>query len=203
MQPNQIEQQSFQIILEELGQHSFSPLELSIVQRVIHATADFDFAQTLIFSEQAIDRGVAAIQSGCPVVCDVQMIVAGINAKRLERFGGRLICKINSPEVIEEASRRQATRAEIAMRWLKNLLPEAVVVVGNAPTALLEILRLHAEEDICPLLVIGVPVGFVNAAESKQALAQSSLTYITNSGRKGGSTVAVAIFNALLRLAEG
>ncbi len=203
MKPEDIESESFRIILSELGLHSFSQTELPIVQRVIHATADFDYAKTLCFSPNAIVAGVNALGSGCSVFCDVQMIVAGMSQSRLERLGGQVMCRVNAPEVVEESRVTGKTRSEIAMRQFGPALNGSIVAIGNAPTALLELIRLYKEEGIKPALIIGVPVGFVNAAESKQSLSETSLEYITSTGRKGGSTVAVAILNALLRLSGG
>jgi precorrin-8X/cobalt-precorrin-8 methylmutase len=203
MKPAEIEQESFRIILAELGIHTFPAAELAIVQRVIHATADFDYASLLRFSAEAIPNGIRALQTGCQLVSDVQMIATGVNQLRLAKFGCRIRCLVNDPQVAGIAQEQGKTRSEIAMHQFGATLNGAIVAIGNAPTALLELLRLCAAEDIRPALVVGVPVGFVNAVESKQALSQTSLPYITTNGRKGGSTVAVAILNALLRLAEG
>jgi len=203
MKPEEIEQESFRIILEEMGGHSFSTAELPIVQRVIHATADFEYARLLQFSPHAIESGVQALRAGCMVISDVQMIAAGISKPRLAKFGGEVRCLVSDPKVSTIARQTGKTRSETAMRQFGELLSGAVVAIGNAPTALFEVLRLCEEEGIQPALVVGVPVGFVNAVESKQALALSSLNFITTTGRKGGSTVTVAILNALLRLAGG
>jgi precorrin-8X/cobalt-precorrin-8 methylmutase len=200
MKPEDIESESFRIILSELGPHNFSVMELPIVQRVIHATADFDYARIMRFSPNAITAGVNALRSGCDVYSDVQMIAAGVNQSRLERLGGQVTCRVNAPEVVEESRATGKTRSEIAMRQFGESLNGSIVAIGNAPTALFEIIRLYKEEGISPALVIGVPVGFVNAAESKLALTETALEYITSAGRKGGSTVAVSILNALLRL---
>jgi precorrin-8X/cobalt-precorrin-8 methylmutase len=202
MKPEEIEQESFRIILNELGPHSFSAAELAVVQRVIHAMADFDFARSLRFSPHAIEEGTAALCSGCLLVSDVQMIVAGVNHARLERLGCAVQCLVHDPQVVDLTRQSGKTRSEVAMQQFGRRLDGAVVAIGNAPTALFEVIRLFQEEDIQPALVIGVPVGFVNALESKQALTQTSINFITALGRKGGSTVAVAILNALLRLAE-
>lgn len=203
MKPAEIEQESFRIILAELGTHTFPAAELAIVQRVIHATADFEYANLLQFSADAISNGIGALQGGCQLVSDVQMIVAGVNQPRLAKFGCRIRCLVDDPAVARIAQDQGKTRSEIAMQQFGAKLNGAIVAIGNAPTALLELLRMCAAEDIHPALVVGVPVGFVNAVESKQALMQTNLPYITTNGRKGGSTVAVAILNALLRLADG
>jgi precorrin-8X/cobalt-precorrin-8 methylmutase len=202
MKPEDIETESFRIILSELGSHNFSVMELRIVQRIIHATADFDYAKIMRFSPNAITAGVNALRSGCDVYSDVQMIAAGVNQSRLQYLGGQVMCRVNASEVAEESRVTGKTRSEIAIRQFGSILNGSIVAIGNAPTALFEIIRLYKEEGIKPALVIGVPVGFVNAAESKQALTNTSLEYITSTGRKGGSTVAVAILNALLRLTE-
>jgi precorrin-8X/cobalt-precorrin-8 methylmutase len=201
MKPEEIERESFRIILDELGPHAFSAAELAIVQRVIHATADFEFAHILRFSPGAIESGIQALRGGCKLISDVQMIAAGVSKPRLTPFGCQVHCLVDDSQVIELAKQTGKTRSEIAMQQLGPQLSGAIVAVGNAPTALFEVMRLFETERIQPALVVGVPVGFVNAAESKQALMQTSLNYITATGRKGGSTVAVAILNALVRLA--
>lgn len=201
MKPDEIERESFKTILAEMGPHSFSAFELPIVQRVIHATADFDYAHLLRFSPNAIENGIQALRSGCRLICDVRMIAAGVSRARLERLGCPVLCQVDDAQVAELARQSGGTRSEAAMRRFGADLSGAVVAIGNAPTALLEVLRLYETEAIRPALVVGVPVGFVNAAESKQLMTQSALDYITTDGRKGGSTVAVAILNALLRLA--
>jgi|YNPBryBLVA2012_1023415.scaffolds.fasta_scaffold00939_6 precorrin-8X/cobalt-precorrin-8 methylmutase len=201
MRPDQIETESFRIILQELGAHSFSSQELPIVQRVIHATADFEYAQLLAFSPTAIQDGIRALRGGCRVLTDVQMAAVGISLVYLERFSCSVRCAIREPETLSLAHAEGVTRSTAAIRRMAGDIPGAIVAIGNAPTALFEALRLWKEEGLRPALVVGVPVGFVNAAESKAALQQSDLPHITVRGRKGGSTVAAAILNALLRLA--
>jgi precorrin-8X/cobalt-precorrin-8 methylmutase len=200
VKPEEIERESFRIILSEMGLHHFTEKELPIVQRVIHATADFEYAKILRFSSDAIRAGMTALRSGCSLFCDVQMIAAGVNQSRLESRGGNVFCRVNAPQIVEESRATGRTRSELAIRHFGSALNGSVVAIGNAPTALFEVIRLWKEECIKPALVIGVPVGFVNAAESKQALMETPLECITTTGRKGGSTVAVAILNALLRL---
>lgn len=201
MKPEEIERESFRIIREELGEQPFSAAELAVVLRVIHATADFDFCDLLRFSPAAIAEGIQSLRRGCRLVCDVQMIAAGVDRTRLQRFGCRVDCLVDAPDVETTARESDRTRAEVAMRSIGEGLSDAIVVAGNAPTALFEVIRLYETEQIKPALVVGVPVGFVNAAESKEALRRTTLNNITTCGRKGGSTVAVAIVNALLRLA--
>jgi precorrin-8X/cobalt-precorrin-8 methylmutase len=196
-----IEDESFRIIREEMGLHSFGELEEPIVVRVIHATADFDFVRILRFSPGAVKAGVAALRAGCPIVSDVRMIAVGVSAWRLDKVGSAVHCAIGDESVHARAQQEGTTRAVAAMRELAPQIDGGIVAIGNAPTALLEVIRLTREESVRPALVIGVPVGFVSAVESKDALAALDTPHITALGRKGGSTVAVATLNALLRLA--
>lgn len=201
MQPHDIERESFRIIQREMGAHEFNPQELQIVTRVIHATADFEYRHLLRFHPQAIASGIAALRRGAPIVVDVQMAQAGIGEGMVSFLGGRIVCDIRHPEVYEAAKTTGLTRSALAMRRNAAVIEGGIAVIGNAPTALLEVIRLIREEGAQPALVIGVPVGFVNAAESKAALEQLDTPHITTRGRKGGSTVAAAIVNALLRMA--
>lgn len=196
-----IEANSFGVIDAEVGPHSFSPAEWQIVRRVIHATADFEFREITTFHLQAVSAGIAALRRGAPIIADVQMIEAGLNRDRLGVFGCRIHNFIADPDVIAEAKSTGETRAVIAMRRAHALLDGGIAAIGNAPTALLEISRLVREEGIRPALVIGVPVGFVNAAESKEEILGLPIPAIVTRGRKGGSPIAVAIVHALLTLA--
>ena len=204
LEPQAIETESFRIIESEMGPHPFSPQEFRLVQRAIHATADFDFAKNLVFHPKAIESGVKALKAGCDLVVDVQMIQAGVSVTILQKLGkGQLICAISDPDVVRDAKAAGVTRAMMAMRKHVRSSPGAVYAIGNAPTALLELLRLVIEEKAPPpALVIGVPVGFVSAVESKEALLSAPFPFIAARGRKGGSTVAVSMVNALLRLAD-
>jgi precorrin-8X/cobalt-precorrin-8 methylmutase len=197
----QIEEESFATIDREAGAHHFTPEQWPVVRRVIHASADFEFKDNIVFHRHALEAGIAALASGCDLVVDVEMIRAGLSAPRLARFGITTHCFISDPQVIEEASRLNLTRAVAAMRRARALLANSVIAVGNAPTALLEIARLAREEGVRPALVIAVPVGFVNAVESKEEVLRLDLPAIVARGRKGGSTIAVAIIHALLALA--
>ncbi len=199
LNPEAIEAESFRIIEEELGPHNFSPDEFAVVQRAIHSTADFEFARTIRFSPGAIRLGIDAIRAGAMVVADVQMVQAGINKPGLKKFGGEVYCFISDDDVIATARASGLTRAIMATRKAARQFPGAIYAIGNAPTALLELVRLADEAR--PALVVGVPVGFVSAAESKDELAASSLPFITSLGRKGGTPVAVSMMNALIRLA--
>ena len=198
--PEAIEAESFRIIERELGPTGFSAEEFAVVRRTIHATGDFSFAENLRFHPQAIAAGLAAIRAGKNILVDVNMAASGISAALLARFGGRVICRIKETETVELAKKNGTTRSDAAISRARgdNI---GIVAVGNAPTALLKAMELIDQGLFSPELVIGVPVGFVNAAESKQLLAEQAYPFITALGRKGGTPVAVAAVNALLRLA--
>lgn len=197
-----IEEDSFAIIDAEVGDHGFDARAWPIVRRVIHATADFEFARTMALVPGAIEAGIEALRAGAPIVVDVRMIEVGLSAERLAAYGCRVHCHISDEDVIAEAKATNSTRAIEAMRKAhrRGVLSGAIVAVGNAPTALLETVRLAREEGARPALVVGVPVGFVSAVESKEAVLESGLPAIVARGRKGGSTIAVAILHALLAL---
>jgi precorrin-8X/cobalt-precorrin-8 methylmutase len=197
-----IEDNSFAIIDKEAGAHEFEPAEWQVVRRVIHATADFDFKRLMRFHPQAIAAGVAALRGGCPVLVDVRMIAAGLNEERLRAYGCTVTSYISDDDVIATAKANNSTRAIESMRKARRLgkLDGAIVAIGNAPTALFEVVRLVREEGAKPALVVGVPVGFVSAAESKAAAADLPTPFIVAEGRKGGSPIAVAILHALLLL---
>lgn len=197
-----IEDGSFAIIDQEAGPHDFGPAEWQVVRRVIHATADFEFKTLMRFHPDAIRAGVAALHGGCPLLVDVKMIAAGLNEERLSSYGCKVHSFISDEDIIATAKVNNSTRAIEAMRKAHrlNLLNGAVVAIGNAPTALLELARLIREEAARPALIIGVPVGFVSAAESKDVTLELATPYIVARGRKGGSPIAVAIIHALLLL---
>lgn len=197
-----IEDESFAIIDREVGTHALPPATWQVVRRVIHATADFEFLHLVHVHPDAITAGIAALRAGRPVIADVKMIAAGVSEERLAARGSVLRSYISDDDVIAAARAAGSTRAIEAMRKAHRAgeLDGAIVAVGNAPTALLEIVRLAREEGARPALVVGVPVGFVSAAESKEALLASGLPAIVARGRKGGSPVAVAILHALLLL---
>ncbi|WP_209872988.1 precorrin-8X methylmutase [Paenibacillus silagei] len=201
VQPQEIEGLSFQMITEELGEHSFSALEYPIVQRIIHASADFELGRSLVFHPGAIEAGIHAILQGKPIIADVRMVEAGIAKERIQRYGGEVRVHISDPDVVDEAKAQGTTRAIIATRKACAQAPGGIYVIGNAPTALLELIRLVKAGAAQPGLVIGMPVGFVSAAESKDELRKLDIPYITNIGRKGGSTIVVAAVNALSLLA--
>jgi len=197
---SEIEKRSFEIIASQMKKKTFPEQELPIVMRVIHATGDFDFEDNLRFHPEAIKAGIRALKDGKNILVDVNMVAAGINRRLLERWGGSIISTIS--EVGDQAMEEGKTRAEAA---IEKTIDEkiGIVAIGNAPTALLKTMELIDEGRFKPELVIGVPVGFVSAGESKEALAKKTYPFITSLGRKGGSPVAVAIVNGILRLMQG
>ncbi|CAM3790840.1 precorrin-8X methylmutase [Mesobacillus zeae] len=200
--PEMIEVKSFEMIDEEMGEHSFTDEQYPVVRRVIHASADFELGKSMLFHPDAISAGIKAVRSGKTVVADVQMVQVGISKPRIEKYGGDVRVYISDADVMEEAKRLQTTRAIISMRKAIKEADGGIFAIGNAPTALLELIRLIKEGEAKPGLVIGLPVGFVSAPESKEELAKLDIPYITNIGRKGGSTVTVAALNAISLLAE-
>lgn len=201
IQPQAIEDLSFQMIKDELGEHHFTDEQFPVVQRVIHASADFELGRSVLFHPDAVQAGIQAIRSGKPVVADVQMVQVGISKPRLEKFGGDVRVYISDPDVMAEAKRQNLTRAIISMQKAVKEADGGIFAIGNAPTALLELIRLVKNGEARPGLVIGMPVGFVSAAESKEELAKLDIPFITNLGRKGGSPVTVAALNALSLMA--
>jgi len=202
LQPQEIESNSFKMIDDEMGPHSFTQDQYPIVRRVIHASADFELGKSMIFHPDAVSSGIAAVRSGKIVVADVAMVQAGISKPRIEKFGGEVRVYISREDVMREAKAENTTRAIVSMRKAVKEVEGGIFVIGNAPTALLELIRLVEEENVKPGLIIGVPVGFVSAAESKAELARLDVPFITNKGRKGGTPTAVAALNALTILAD-
>ncbi len=196
-EPAAIEARSMEIIESELTA-PLDPEVKPIVKRVIHCTADFDYAANLVFSPGAVERGLAALRAGCAVVTDTQMARAGINKAAAEKLGVDVLCFMSDPDVAETARALGKTRACVCMEKAAALGRPLILAVGNAPTALLEIRELLDQGRLCPELVIGVPVGFVNISEAKEAILSSPVPHIVARGRKGGSNVAAAIVNALL-----
>ena len=197
-----IEDESMQIIENEIGPHSYNEQEWPIVRRVIHSTADFDFARDnkIIFHKDAIKNGLKALKNGSSIVVDVNGIIGLLNKQNPKDFGNNVICNISELSVMEAAKEAGKTRAQMSMRIAKEDMSGGIVVVGNAPTALLEVMEMIREGITKPALVIGIPVGFVSAVESKDELAKMDIPFITNQGRKGGSPCASAIVNALYKL---
>lgn len=202
MKPQQIEDLSFKIIEEEAGDHGFDDQQWPIVRRVIHTSADFEYIQTIRFSEKAIEKGIQAIKSGCRIFTDTNMARVGIRKKEISEYGGQVDCLIAEATVAEKAKLDGTTRALAAVDMACEKIDGGIYVVGNAPTALLRLIELIRDKKASPALVIGFPVGFVNAAESKAELLGVDIPFITNVGRKGGSNVAAAIVNALCIMAD-
>ena len=198
MKPMDIERRSFEIITELLDGRTLEPENEMVVKRMIHTTADFEYADNLCFSPGAVERGVAALRSGCDIVTDTQMARAGINKTVLSRLGGQVRCFMSDPDVAEEARERGITRAAVSMERAAELDRPCIFAIGNAPTALFTLDSLTREGKIRPALVIGVPVGFVNVVESKERIMTAGAPYIVARGRKGGSNVAAAVCNAML-----
>ena len=197
-----IEDESMRIIENEIGDHPYNEQEWPIVRRVIHSTADFDFARDnkIIFQKDAIKNGLDALKDGCSIVVDVNGIIGLLNKQNPKDFGNDVICNISEPSIMEAAKEAGKTRAQMSMRIAKEDMNGGIVVVGNAPTALLEVMEMIREGITKPALVIGIPVGFVSAVESKDELSRTDIPFITNQGRKGGSPCAAAIVNALYKL---
>ena len=221
LKPHEIEERSFEIITEELGETNFRTIELPIVKRVIHATGDFDFVKNMRFHPDAVEAGIKAIKGGMSILVDVQMVEAGINKRLLQTWGGKVICNIQSTEHRAQSTENpplppfakggvggfdntdlaSQTRAEMGIEAaLKENNNIGIVAIGNAPTALYKTMKLIRNDGFKPELVIGVPVGFVKAVESKEVLLHMKYPFITSLGRKGGSSVAAAIVNALLKI---
>jgi len=205
LSPEEIEAESFRIIDAEMGPHPWSPAEWQVVRRAIHTSADFDYARTMLFSADALARGIGALRQGRGIVTDTTMALSGIAKPRLAAFGLNAACFVADPEVAREARAQGVTRSILAMRKGAADPANGIFVIGNAPTALFELLRLVREEGVRPDLVVALPVGFVGAAESKERLVHEGeelgIPFITNRGRKGGSNVAAAVVNALLIMA--
>lgn len=196
--PMDIEKRSFEIITEELGDRKFLPEQESIIKRVIHTTADFDYADNLCFSENAVAHAKEAIGKGVSIVTDTQMAMSGINKKTLAKFGGRVYNFMSDEDVAEMAKKNKTTRATACIDKAAAMGEPFIFAVGNAPTALVRLYELIKEEKIRPELIIGVPVGFVNVVASKELIMETEIPYIIAKGRKGGSNVAAAICNAIL-----
>ena len=197
--PMEIENKSFEIITEELGERNFPPLWENIIKRVIHTTADFDYADNLYISENAVESGIEALKQGCTIVTDTTMAMSGINKRILSLLGCNVECFIADEDVKKEAKERGITRSAVAVEKAGKDKNIKIYVVGNAPTALISLYELIKSGKIeKPSLVVGVPVGFVNVVESKELFVNSDIPCIIARGRKGGSNVAAAIINAIL-----
>lgn len=199
--PMGIERKSMQIISDYLEDLNLDEYQTKIYSRIIHAAGDPDYANHIVMHADFITAARKALLQGKPVITDVRMVETGINKKRLADFGGKTYCAIDDPEVAETAKLEGITRSMAAMRKLAPYIDGAIVAIGNAPTALVEVMRL-AKQGIKPAAVIGIPVGFVGAAESKEELTETDLPFLTVRGTKGGSTISCAAVNALLYLED-
>ena len=196
--PNDIEKRSMEIIAEELGEVKLDEEKLSIIKRVIHTSADFDYVRTLHFSEDAVQKALEALKNGATIVTDTNMARAGINKAGMDKLGCKAVCYMADPDVASKAKIASSTRAAACMEKACLIEGPVIIAVGNAPTALVRLDELIKEGKIKPELVIGVPVGFVNVVEAKEIIMQAGVPYIVARGRKGGSNIAAAICNALI-----
>lgn len=197
VKPMEIERRSFEIITQELGREL--PEELApIIKRCIHTSADFEYADSLCFSDHVVEKAMKAIKAGACIVTDTQMAKSGINKKALGKHGGEVFCFMSDEDVAETAKKNGTTRATASMDKAAALDKPLIFAIGNAPTALVRLYELIVEKRIRPELIIGVPVGFVNVVQSKELIMQTDVPYIVARGRKGGSNIAACICNALL-----
>lgn len=196
--PAEIERRSFEIITEELGNRQFEPGLEPIIKRVIHTTADFDYADNLVFTPGVVDEAHRLLQSGACIVTDTKMAMSGINKSALSKLGAEVYNFISDEDVAAEAKRRGVTRSAVAMEKAARLKRPTIFAIGNAPTALIRLYELMEQEDFRPALIIGVPVGFVNVVQAKELILSADVPAIVARGRKGGSNVAAAIVNALM-----
>lgn len=199
IKPMDIEKRSFEIITEILGERKLEPENELVIKRAIHTSADFDYADNLVFSSHAVQKGIDALRNGCDIVTDTQMAKAGINKTILGSLGGEVHCFMADEDVAAQAKLRGVTRALVSMEKAAKLSKPCIFAIGNAPTALLSLQKLMDEGKLSPALIIGVPVGFVNVVESKELIIdKASAPYIVARGRKGGSNIAAAVCNAML-----
>lgn len=195
--PRDIENRSFEIIKSELP-YDIDAEKAPIIIRCIHTSADFDYLESLYFSESAITKAKEALKNGCTIVTDTNMGLAGINKRALAKLGAHATCFMADPEVAEIAKANGTTRATASIDKAANINEPLIFAIGNAPTALIRIYELLCEGKLSPELVIGVPVGFVNVVQSKELIIKSGVNAIVARGRKGGSNIAAAIINALM-----
>lgn len=202
VKPKEIETRSFEIITEELGDKKLVTGTECIVKRCIHTSADFDYADNLCFSANAVEKAIEAIKNGACIVTDTQMAKAGINKKALAKYGGEVYCFMSDEDVAKKAKELGTTRATASMDKAAELGKPLIFAIGNAPTALVRLYELINDKKISPYLIIGVPVGFVNVVQSKEMIMDTDVPYIVARGRKGGSNIAACICNALLYMID-
>ena len=196
--PADIEKRSMEIISEELGEVKLDEEKISIIKRVIHTSADFDYVRTLHFSEGAVEKALRALKKGATIVTDTNMARAGINKAGMDKLGCKAVCYMADADVAAQAKIDGSTRAATCMDKACLIEGPVIIAIGNAPTALVRLDELIKEGKINPELVIGVPVGFVNVVEAKEIIMRTGVPYIVARGRKGGSNIAAAICNALI-----
>jgi len=201
MTGQEITNKSFDLIKKRLGGFTAPKMEMEIIVRIAHTTGDVDFATTFSLPEGAVAAGVAALRGGNPVITDVEMVRTGVRKNLLEELGGEALCFLNDPEVVEKVKGSNTTRSALAMKKAASRLNDAVVAIGNAPTALFQLMEMVDRGEVKPALIVGVPVGFIGALESKQELDKKTYHHITNLSERGGSPIAAAIVNGLLALA--
>ncbi len=196
--PEDIEKRSFEIIARELGDRTFPPEQFPVIRRVIHTTADFDYADNLVFSDNGVYLALEALREGVPIVTDTNMGKAGINKNALKKYKNEVYCFMSDPDVARKAKEEGTTRAWASMDKAAALGRDCVFAIGNAPTALIRLYELTMRGILNPRLIIGVPVGFVNVIQAKERIMTMDVPWIVGKGRKGGSNVAASICNALL-----
>lgn len=201
MTGQEITNKSFDLIKKRLGGFTAPEMEMEIIIRIAHTTGDVDFATTFRFPEGAVAAGVAALKAGSSVITDVEMVRTGVRKNLLEELGGEALCFLNDPDIFEKVKDSGTTRSALAMEKAASRLNGAVVAIGNAPTALFKLMEMVDKGEVKPALIVGVPVGFIGALESKQVLAEKPYKHITNLSERGGSPIAAAIVNGLLSLA--
>lgn len=201
--PMEIENKSMEIIAPYLKDLNLKDEEIKVYSRIIHAAGDVEYAPIIRVHPQAISAGKEAIKDGCNIFTDVEMVRTGINKRKLASFGGEVFCRVAEPEIIDKAKKEGITRSMAAMRSFGEKINGSIVAIGNAPTALYEVLRMVEQDGIRPALIVGIPVGFVGAADSKAALAKNNFVpYVTVEGTKGGSPIAAAVINAIMYIID-
>ncbi|MCR5177251.1 MAG: precorrin-8X methylmutase [Anaerovibrio sp.] len=202
-QPMEIEKRSMEIIAPHLKGLNLDEDATKVYSRIIHAAGDVEYAPIIRMHPKAIEAGKKAILSGCNIYTDVEMVRTGINKRKLATFGGEVFCRVADPQISQLAKQQGITRSMAAMRSFGNDMNGAIVAIGNAPTALFEVLRMVKDEGLRPALIVGIPVGFVGAADSKEALENNSIIpYVTVAGTKGGSPIAASVINAVMYIID-
>ena len=201
--PMDIENKSMEIIEPYLREYNLSEEATKVYSRMIHAAGDVEYASVIRLHPQAIEAAKRALKAGCNIYTDVEMVRTGINKNKLASFGGQVFCKVAAPEIAQTAKEQGITRSMAAMRSFGTDLNGSIIAIGNAPTALFEVLRMVEEENLQPAAIIGIPVGFVGAADSKAALAANTkIPYVTVEGTKGGSPIAASVVNAIMYIID-